>query len=378
MTEDEILKAFVTDALLDVGATLSEGSNLLWVQIPPSVEEFPDLPTSFCLTFDPGAVGRFGAELVAPGSYVLERLLASAMRRGRWDVGRLVDPQADWWRRALADAGLGPERGFDAQMREAREDWLFLLTFRVSLLSDEKRESFHALAVSPNEGEAWPVDLDAIASSVGSAAFPGFLPDLEGPYRLARGALLESTRADVEAFRRSSLVLLDEEVRRILTYYDRTVEEVREAAPSEPRDLVRAIETERDRRLAEAVERFDARATAALCGIRAVLVPEARVRIHPPGRPAEYLDVRVDAWTRSVRGVRCAVCESRNGPWCLSADGTIACGACASKADESARPPARPRSGTPRRRTRDGQGEARFPRGSMARSPASVGPRRGS
>src|SRR6266571_2132194 len=108
-------------------------------------------------------------------------------------------------------------------------------------------------------------------------------------------------RDEVERFRAKSLGLLEEEVRRIFGYFDRTVSEIRDADPDGSADLVRAVMAERDRRLAEALERFEPRATAVLCSIRAVLTPSVRMRVPLVEGDAE---VRLDAWSRQARVTR--------------------------------------------------------------------------
>src|SRR6266511_2776821 len=142
----------------------------------------------------------------------------------------------------------------------------------------EKREAFHRFAVSTADDSVWAVD-DADASIVVPAQLPDFRPKLGPAYRRAADALAARMRDEVERFRAKSLGLLEEEVRRIFGYFDRTVSEIREADPNGSSDLIRAVEAERDRRLAEALERFEPRATAALCSICAVLTPSVRVRL---------------------------------------------------------------------------------------------------
>src|SRR5207249_3914933 len=82
-------------------------------------------------------------------------------------------------------------------------------------------------------------------------------PDLEAAYRLATESLRTTTGVEVERFRTRSLGLLEEEVRRIFGYFDRTIDGLRESDPGGSQDLLRAVMAERDRRLTEAVERLE-------------------------------------------------------------------------------------------------------------------------
>src|SRR2546426_10125077 len=88
MSDAPPLRPFVIEALTDLGATLSDGDSLLWVQAPESVQRDLEVPARFALAFDPERSREFEAELVASGSYFLERLVSVVIRRGRWDVSQ--------------------------------------------------------------------------------------------------------------------------------------------------------------------------------------------------------------------------------------------------------------------------------------------------
>lgn len=351
MTETESLRAFTAALLEDVGAEVRDDGTFLWVAVPEAVQGILDLPAQACITWDPDRVGEFDAELVAPGSYLLEKLLGLATRRGRWDLGRLPGSDSDWPVPLLrACPGLSTEGPFD--ILERSEELLALFTFRTALTSDEKREAFHPIAVTLDGREAWAVPWPLHDADVVPASLPGFPPDLLPAYRRAGESLQGAMEPEMATFQKASLVALEEEVRRVFRYFDGTVAEVREAAPSGAEDVVRAVEAERDRRLAEALERFEPHAVASLCGVRVVFVPMARVACHlADGTPVE---VRADALTRVVRGI----------PEPVTGDG-------------SAPPRVRPPSDTPPRRTRAGPARARSPRGSRARSRSAASRRRG-
>jgi hypothetical protein len=241
---------------------------------------------------------------------------------------------------------------------------MFLFSFRVTLTSDEKRETFHRIAVSPSSGSAWEAD-DAAADSnlipVSLADVPG---NLGAAYRIGTQALRDRCRESVDGFRAASLRRLEEEVRRIFGYFDQTKEEVRAADPEGSGELIRAIEGERSRRLAETLERFDPIAKASLCSVRAVRVPTVRVRLSLPSGASS--EATLDAWSRRVQGLACAECAGTAGPWVPEEDG-LRCAQCAPRRGASARPQARPRSDIPRRGKRAAPRTVRSPRGSRAR-----------
>ncbi len=362
------LRSFVVEALAGLGATITEGGSLVWVQAPESVQRDLEAPANFALAFEPEQSGTFDAELVAPGSYFLERLIALTRARGRWDAARFEPAGEDWVSAALSESGFGLESAVRSFGLAIEEGVLILLAFRVSLVSDEKRESFHVIAASPADGSAWPVLPDPVDRNLVPCALVDFQPDLEAAYRLATDAVRDQTSEEVDRFRSRSLGLLEEEVRRVFVYFDNTLAGIREADPERSQDLLRAVMSERDRRLAEAVERFDPKATASLCSVRALFVPIARIRLEfPKGATA---DVSLDAWSRRIRGLVCGICGETEGPWSFGAEGDLRCGRCAVTRAESARPRGRPRSDTPRRGMRGGRVSARSPQGSTVRSRA--------
>lgn len=375
MSDADILRSFVFDALADLGATVSEDAPLVWVTFPEAIRSDLEVPATFALTFDPARSGEFEAELVAPGSYFLEKLVSLVSRRGRWDIVRCEAPPTDWVSLALVEAGLSREAEVAAQVQETGEAMLLLFSFRVTLVSDEKREAFHRIAVSPSTGAAWEVD----PSRADSAGIPAELedppPNLESAYRTATEVLRKSSREVADRFRAANLRLLEEEVRRIFGYFDRTIEEIREADPDGSHDLLLAVQGERDRRLTETLERFDPKATASLCAVRAILAPMVRIRLGLPG--SRSADVSVDAWSGRVNGLVCDLCQGTDGPWRPDLRGEIRCANCALTPAVSARPRARPRSGTPPRGKRVGRGPARSTRGSKGRSRSASASRRG-
>jgi len=357
------LEAFVRDALEDAGAEVSEEDGVLWVHMPPGLATDLDAPGDLRITLDPEVAARTDAELLAPGSYLLERVLAFAIRRGRWDAARFEPPGEDWVGSSLAPVGLASARF----IRESTESmWILLFPFRLILESDEKRESIHVLAVPADGSEAWEVPEPLAEAAHPAALWPSTGFELTSLYRAAGDALAARTAGLVESFRRESLARLEEEVRRILGYFDRTVAEIREADPSVADDVVRTIEGERDRRLVEALERHEPRVRTVLVGVRAVLALGVRGRLRLSRGRA--VDVRIDAFTGRVRGVSCEGCGGKDPPWSLADPGRILCAACAATAAGSVRPRGGPPSDTPRRRRRPGPAGARSPRGSRAQS----------
>lgn len=377
MTASEEVRSFTIDFLEVLGCrTVPEGP-VVWVDTPIGLGEELGRGPRFALTFDPDASGRLGAELVVPGSDVLERLLAAAERRGRWGRSRAIAPAAEWYPAALEAAGVKGLRDEDIREVSRQEEILVVFAFRLSLVSDEKRESIHMIVARADGSDAWAVGADVPSGTLEDA--PGIVPTqgLEGPYDAAAKALRESVASEVASFRGQALGLLDEEIRRILRYYDRTLEDLRATRPSGLPDLLRAVEAERDRRLGEALERFEPRASARLTSVRVLGVPAVRLTLVPRSGPVHGLAVRIDAWTGHLTGARCTRCGDSTGPWIWDSEAGLGCLACAPTGGVSVRPRGRRPSGTPRRGSTVGRASARSPRGARGRPRPGAAPGRG-
>jgi hypothetical protein len=351
MTESDSLRGFTVALLEDVGVKIRDDGGFLWLTVPEAVQSSLDLPAQASVTFDANRAGEFDAELVCPGGYLLEKLLALATRRGRWDVVRMAAPPDEWVERIVLDA-LGPVRAGRLDILERQEQALALLAFRTTLTSDEKRESFRMIASTLDGAEGWEVPQPIPEEGLEPATLTMPAPDLEPAYRRSREVLADRMRGELEGFQKAALAALEEEVRRIFHYFDGTVAEIRAAAPSGTEDIVRAIHAERDRRLTEALERFEPHAVASLCSVRIVFVPTARVACRT--MDGTDLEIRVDALTGRVRGLTASLTEGG-----------------------SARPPGRPRSDTPQRRRTAGRAAGQSPRGPRARSRSAAARHRG-
>jgi hypothetical protein len=110
MSDASSVLSFVRDALTDLGANVSGTGSLLWVQAPESLCTRLEVPPTFAITFDPERSGEFDAELVAPGSYFLEKLVALSAERGRWDAVRCV-PVRIGFRPRCPSRAWDPRRG---------------------------------------------------------------------------------------------------------------------------------------------------------------------------------------------------------------------------------------------------------------------------
>src|SRR5207244_12095624 len=127
MSDAPPLRPFVIEALTDLGAAVSDGDPLVWVQAPESVQRDLEVPARFALSFDPERSREFEAEMVAPGSYFLERLVSVVTRRGQWDVSRCAVTFPDRISDASHEPRLDPETAVSSCGTVARDDPLHLI-----------------------------------------------------------------------------------------------------------------------------------------------------------------------------------------------------------------------------------------------------------
>src|SRR5436309_12681580 len=142
MSDAPPLRPFVIEALTDLGAAVSEGDSLVWVQAPESVQRDLEVPARFALSFDPERSREVEAELVAPGRYFLERLVSVVTRRGRWDVSQCTVSGTEWISEALRESGLDPETGVSSPVDGIEDEPVLLFAFRVPRFSDVERDGF--------------------------------------------------------------------------------------------------------------------------------------------------------------------------------------------------------------------------------------------
>jgi hypothetical protein len=127
-------------------------------------------------------------------------------------------------------------------------------------------------------------------------------------YRTACRALEARVEAGVKAFRDGAEALRKAEVERITSYFDRSVNEVLDSKTSGAAEA-RALEMERERRLAEADEKFRFVGDVELCNVRTVLLDVTRAEATLSNRGARRtITVEFDAATLEVAPLPCEVC----------------------------------------------------------------------
>lgn len=220
-------------------------------------------PATLLLAFSPETVAVHPeADLVAPGSFRLERFLSWIRRKGRLSQGYLPPvPRGaaeGALRRLLSQEGGG--RNFpEAYVVADRQEWEthLLVGFVAARVGVERRESIHVPGMNLVTGAVRPDYRPALAAAVGSPQGPERRRRMA--YRKAYLALLagvveELSREDA-AWAAESLRRYEEEAARLGEFYD----ELRREARDDP-EAVAQVETHRARRLREQKDRFRPRA----------------------------------------------------------------------------------------------------------------------
>ena len=152
-----------------------------------------------------------GVELVVPGSYVLERLIESVRARGETASVELVPA-----------AQSSPEPGVSLQNAEARlvssqsvmRD-LLLVSFRVSLVSDEDQDRLLSVVIDPTTGEQCKIDANVMLDCDCRACSAPNLSTLDKAFDSARYAAMDRARAWTDGAQRKIDDRLSSEIARL-------------------------------------------------------------------------------------------------------------------------------------------------------------------
>ncbi len=335
MTSPADLEAFVRRYFERRSAPLREEEpGVFRASLPESLRPAFDGADAIRISFDPGAAASAPrVDLVAVGSYLLDRIVEDATRAGWHTVARVEAPPTP-----PADVVAGSIRpknatvAVDASSTETVPHLLF--NFRVRMMSDERVDRFESVLVDSRTGkERRP------AASLFEER-PGLPEDgtvdgagIAAAYRSACQALEGRIAADATAFREQAEALRKAEVERITSYFDRSVNEVLDSRASGASEA-RALELDRERRLAEAEEKYRFAGEVELCNVRTVLLDVMHADVTLEHRGARRtVRVEFDAATLDVPPLRCEVCGASTrepvlcfgghlaGPECVSACG---------------------------------------------------------
>jgi hypothetical protein len=259
-----------------------------------------------------------GAELVAPGSPLLDAVAREARGAGRsarvFLAGLDPDHPATPGRAFRFDGAAASVIG-----ARAFEHRLVLFTFHLLYESDEREEDLVAVGVDQCNGRILRRAAEAAAATSfteeRTEAWPlaPLLP-MERALAIARGELLHRVSAAITARRTLLDGLLRDEAGRTARYYEDLCDEIEtartERTPAEIAERLAATRREKAGRLADLADKYRLRVSASLAGVLIVIQPKTRVslRIAPEKGPPAALEVFWDPLLIAYEAADCPGC----------------------------------------------------------------------
>jgi len=326
--------------------------------LPPALQEAFDGADSIRLAFSPEAIpSRGGVDLAVVGSYLLDRILEDATRTGWHTVAYLKSGQespAEVLGNSLRPKNAAIEIG--ATNTESVPHLLF--NFKVRLTTDERVERVESVLIDVRTGaerRAAPAVFEE-RPSLPRQDVPGGSEASEA-YRAACRLLEGRIERDVIGFRDQAEALRKAEVDRITKYFKESIAEALQSKSAGGVPEARALEFERDRRMAEAEEKYRFVGDVELCNVRTIDLDVTRAEAtlshrgarrtiavefdaanrHVPPPPCEVCGAPADAPVLCFSGhlvdsgcsQGCALCDRVHCQTCVTAKGMIApCGVC--------------------------------------------------
>jgi len=254
-----------------------------------------------------------GVELVSPGSWLHDQLLAYARARGRITRGFLV-PRPEVDRGAVASAR---RRGFVelGDLLERRYGTVLIFTFRLAYYSDPPKETLETVTYDCERGRVLkrPVSRRTLyeASETpeeGFAAAPA--PDLDRAFHAAWEEIQDRVESRVQALQHEGREFLEEELSTVERYYRQLIAEEKRLQKSrsskrgheESRRKIELLKLEWERRVKEETERLRPQVVVSLSAVARLHVPLERWRASVEGKNGLedkelWLDLaRSEAW----------------------------------------------------------------------------------
>lgn len=369
------LRSLALDIFKAIGALTEEnGEGTVAVVVPDAYQACMGEQGFLRLAFDTHGTVPPDAQLVTIGSPLADQILALAGEFGRttrWYVNglRWARRQAialDRWRGRFVNARFlmdGVELPFCCHY--------LLMTFRVSYISDERREELRTVVVDSGSlqpslllqrlwesppslagdvlyfpdrlrpaGVSWPQPV-FLASRPdfyisGMDQLPGW-NDLELIYKRALTLLERQVADSIATYQRRTARLSDVERARVTAFYDDTEAELlRRMSRADSDDRRRALQAkleacrlERGRKLADIVAKYRLRVVFKLLNAAVITQPKVRTRLKVENRHSSAdLMVVFDPLTGEIELPTCASCYEATECVHLCANGHLACESC--------------------------------------------------
>ena len=264
------------------------------------------------IAFSPeAAAGASRVELVAVGSYVLDRIIEDAARSG-WHTVERLEATPDETARFAAQAIRPTNASLEVGSISTEPVVHLLFNFRVRLTTDERVDRFESILIdvgSRTERRTAPALFEERAS-LNEEGGPESV-EIADAYRIACAALEARVESAVRPLREQAEALRKAEVERITSYFDRSVNEVLDSKVADGRDQIRALEGDRERRLAEAEEKYRFTGEVELCNVRTVRLDVTKADLMLSHRGARRsIPVEFDCMRVEVGPLRCEVCAA--------------------------------------------------------------------
>jgi len=274
MTIDAGVEAFLRRYFGARGNSLrEERPGILDATLPESLRPAFEGAVSLRITFDPATIGTTpSVELAAPGSYLLDRVVEDATSVGLFSVSR-IEAGGDSPEAVVARSFRPKNATVAAGTAQVTPVAHVLFNFLVRLTSDERFERFESILIDPRTGQERHADRSVMTKDL--PVSPGPRPDpqeIGAQYRAACRALEVRLQPIVQALRDRAQLFLKEETERIRAYFDRSARELLDMKAATAPDELRALEFERERRLAEAEEKYRLVAEVELCNVRTLVL----------------------------------------------------------------------------------------------------------
>jgi hypothetical protein len=262
-----------------------------------------------------------GVELVSPGSWLHDQLLAYARGRGRITRGFLA-PRPDLDREQLAAAR---RRGFQglSERLERRYGLVLVFTFRLAYYSDPPRETLETVAYDCERRRVMrrAVSRKTVCEASESpeetfGAAPK--PDLDAAFGAAWEEIQDRVESRVHALQHEGREFLENELATVERYYRQLIAEEKRLQKSrsskrgheESRRKIDLLKLEWERRVKEETERLRPQVVVSLSALARLHVPLERWRAAVNGKNGLedkelWLDLaRSEAWEGSGSGSR--------------------------------------------------------------------------
>ncbi|TLZ70839.1 MAG: hypothetical protein E6K10_06685 [Methanobacteriota archaeon] len=311
MTDGDGVEPFVRRYFEREGQPIEEEEPGVYrARLPESLRPAFGGAESIRIAFDPATAAAAGqVDLAAVGSFLLDRLVEDATRAGWHTVARVeAGPETA---EQVVGRGLRPKNA-TLSIREPTTESVanLLFNFRVRFMTDERIDRFESILVDTRTGKERTPAASLFDERASLPEDIGF--DWRGiaqAYRAACTALEGRLAPAAKAFREQAESLRKGEVDRIAAYFERSIQEVLDSKVGDGGSEVRALQLDRERRLAEAEEKHRFVGEAELCNVRTVLLDVTRADVTLSHRgAAKTIRVEFDAASREVPSLACEAC----------------------------------------------------------------------